>query len=171
METLTFNSFTKKIYVQSDLATVYQCWATESGISSWFLSRARYTDAAGRKRAAGEPIQAGDRYSWEWHNYDGGETGSILEANGRDHLQFSFAGPCKVSVDLEEDKAHTLVSLRQYDIPEDEASRLNIHFGCSNGWTFWLTNLKAYLEHGIVLNETEKDLRQVPLAGHIFVNI
>ena len=29
-----------------------------------------------------------------------------------------------------------------------------------NGWTFRLTNLKAYLEHGVLLNETEIDLRE-----------
>jgi len=48
---------------------------------------------------------------------------------------------------------------------------LEIHYGCSNGWTFWLANLKAYLEHGILLNETEIDLRGEELAGYEFVNM
>jgi hypothetical protein len=48
---------------------------------------------------------------------------------------------------------------------------MNIHVGCSNGWTFWLANLKAFLEHGILLNETTMDLREIPLANFQFVNI
>jgi hypothetical protein len=43
--------------------------------------------------------------------------------------------------------------------------------GCSNGWTFWLANLKAYLEHGILLHETEEDLRSYEHAAMIFVNM
>jgi hypothetical protein len=26
--------------------------------------------------------------------------------------------------------------------------------GCATGWTFWLANLKAWLEHGITLHAT-----------------
>ena len=171
METLTFDSFTKKIYVGADLPTVYRCWSTSSGITHWFLKRASYTYGPGSLRPTDEPVQAGDRYSWRWHNWEGEEAGTILEANGTDHILFTFSGECKVSVDLVSEGAKTLVSLRQFNIPTDEESRLNIYVGCSNGWTFWLTNLRAYLEHGIVLNETEQDLREIPQAGHIFVNI
>jgi len=62
-----------------------------------------------------------------------------------------------------------LVSLSQSEIPQDEKSKLEIFYGCSNGWTFWLANLKAYLEHGILLNETKIDLRGFDLAGYEFV--
>ncbi|MBT8252904.1 MAG: hypothetical protein HKN00_07420 [Flavobacteriaceae bacterium] len=64
-----------------------------------------------------------------------------------------------------------MLTLKQYDIPTDEKTKLEVHLGCSNGWTFWLTNLKAMLEHGIVLNETEIDLCDNKLAGWEFVNI
>jgi len=38
--------------------------------------------------------------------------------------------------------------------------------GCSNGWTFWMANLKAYLEHGITLHA--KGMKQSEVAD--FVN-
>lgn len=38
-------------------------------------------------------------------------------------------------------------------------------------WCCWLANLKAYLEHGILLNETEFDPRDIPLSGFEFVNM
>ena len=30
-----------------------------------------------------------------------------------------------------------------------------MHMGCRAGWVFFLTNLKAYLEHGIDLRTTD----------------
>ena len=49
----------------------------------------------------------------------------------------------------------TDVVLTQYEIPTDEAAKKNFFYGCSLGWSFWLVNLKAYLEHGIVLDEKD----------------
>ncbi|MBT8283480.1 MAG: SRPBCC domain-containing protein, partial [Muriicola sp.] len=74
-------------------------------------------------------------------------------------------------VKLEAEGDQVLVTLIQTNIPTDEKNKMNIHVGCSNGWTFWLANLKAYLEHGILLNETKNDLRNIPLASFHFVNI
>jgi len=171
MEKLSFDSFTKKIYVKTSLEKLYWCWATTEGISSWFLRNAQYITSNGQVRNSNEQIQAGDSYIWEWHNWDGKEKGTVLQANGKDFIEIVFAEPSKVSVTLEEKGAAVLVTLKQFDIPTDEKSMLDIHHGCSNGWTFWLANLKAYLEHGITLNETEFDLRNIPLAGYQFVNM
>ena len=171
MATLGFDSFTKKIFIKAPMEKLYWCWGTEAGICSWFLRKASYTTAKGSKRESASPIQPGDSYIWEWHNWDGQEEGEILEANGTDFIEFSFAGDCKVAVSLENKEAAVLVTLRQYNIPTDDKNKLNIHYGCSNGWTFWLANLKAYLEYGIHLNETEMDLRNIPLSGFEFVNM
>lgn len=171
MEKLSFDSFTKKIYIKTSLEKLYWSWATSEGISTWFLSKAQYFNEAGQLRNLDEQIQAGDSYIWEWHNWDGQEKGTVLKANGTDHIEIVFADPSKVSVTLEDKGTAVLLTLKQYDIPTDEESMLNIHHGCSNGWTFWLANLKAYLEYGILLNETEFDLRDIPLAGFQFVNM
>ncbi|WP_343488410.1 SRPBCC domain-containing protein [Allomuricauda sp. d1] len=172
MTALTFDSFIKKIYIKAPMDKLYWCWATKEGIETWFLRQATYTDKNGSQHAENDKIQAEDTYVWEWHNWDGQEKGTILKANGTDFLEFSFAGDvCKVSVTLEENKDAVLLTLRQFDMPTDEETKMNIYNGCSCGWTFWLANLKAYLEHGILLNETEFDLTDIPQAGHIFVNM
>ena len=172
MEKLSFASFTKKIYIKTSVDELYKCWATKEGICSWFLLNAEYIASSGEKRNAKANIQAGDTYTWEWYNWNGKESGTILKANGRDFLEFSFAGDiCKVSVSLEKQENSVLLTLKQYDMPVDEETKMNIYNGCSCGWTFWLTNLKAYLEHGIILNEKEFDLTDIPQAGHIFVNM
>jgi len=171
MEKLSFDSFTKKIHIKASMDKLYWSWATPEGITSWFLSSAKYVSPDGGLRNSTEQIQAGDTYTWEWHNWDGQEKGNVLQANGKDFIEISFAEVSKVSVSLEDKGTAVLLSLKQYEIPTDGESMLNIHHGCSNGWTFWLANLKAYLEHNVLLNETEFDLRDIPLAGFEFVNM
>jgi uncharacterized protein YndB with AHSA1/START domain len=170
MKELQWHSFEKKIYIDASLEHIYLLWATQSGITSWFLRDAKYMTKDHIERPKDALIQKGDTYKWNWHNWDGEGTGEILEANGTDFLVFSFEGS-KVSIKLEEKKGAIIVTLRQFEIPEDDASKLRVHFGCSNGWTFWLTNLKAYVEHGILLNETEKNLQEHELSGWVFVNM
>ena len=171
METLNFHSFTKKIYIKATPEKLYECWATINGICSWFLREASYNTSEGKSRSADELIQPGDHYLWRWHNWDGQEEGEVVLANGKDELEFTFAGRSKVHVQFSKSDGATLVVLRQYHIPTDEESKLHIHVGCSNGWTFWLANLKAFLEHGILLHEREVDLTSVPMAAFEFVNI
>ena len=171
MEKLTFDSFTKKIYIKAPMDKLYWCWGTAEGICSWFLRKATYTSGQGVSRSPQEYIQAGDSYTWEWHNWDGQESGKLLKADGQSYIEFSFAEVSKVSVSLETRGDAVLLTLKQFEIPMDEETKMNVYTGCSNGWTFWLANLKAYLEHGILLNETEFDLTNEPMAGHVFVNM
>lgn len=171
MEGLSFSEFTKRIYIRAPLQRIYTHWGTSEGICKWFLRDAEYRDTEGRRRNREEPVKAGDGYEWHWHNWDTPEKGKVTLANGRDELEFSFGGDSRVHISLREDSQAVLLSLRQYGIPTDEESKLTLHYGCSNGWTFWLANLKAYLEYGVLLHEREIDLRKFPLAGFEFVNM
>jgi len=72
---------------------------------------------------------------------------------------------------LEEKDNQVHVDLAQYDIPTDDATKFKIHCGCSNGWTFWLANLKAYLEHGILLHETESGSTNDKMSCGEYVNV
>ncbi len=170
MKKLAWDSFTKKIHIKASTEVLYQCWATQEGICSWFLKDAVF-ERKGKRIAADALIREGDVYTWKWHNWDGEETGKITKTNGTNLIQFSFAGEGVVTVTFEQKDHAVLLSLTQSKIPLDEKSKLEIFYGCSNGWTFWLTNLKAYVEHGILLNETEIDLRGFDLAGYEFVNM
>jgi len=171
MEGLSFSEFTKRIYIKAPLEKIYYHWGTTEGICKWFLRDANYRDTAGKERGREDPVLSGDHYVWHWHNWDATEKGVVTRANGCDEIEFTFAGVSHVCLNMEPGKNAVLLNLRQYGIPTDEESKLNLHYGCSNGWTFWLANLKAYLEFDIVLNETEVDLKKFPLAGFEFVNI
>lgn len=83
MEGLSFEEFTKKIYIAAPLSRIYRSWATEAGICAWFLSEAAYHAPDGSRRGPEELVQAGDRYTWKWHQFDGEESGTLLEADGK----------------------------------------------------------------------------------------
>tara|TARA_R110002073_G_scaffold72537_1_gene177368 strand:+ start:361298 stop:361810 length:513 start_codon:yes stop_codon:yes gene_type:complete len=170
MKKLPWDAFTKKIHINASLDKLYWCWATQEGICAWFLQNATYTRDE-KQLGVSDFLKPNDQYLWKWHNWDGKESGKIVDANGKNTVSFTFAGDCLVTVTLEEKDKVVLLTLTQSNIPLDEKSKMEIFYGCSNGWTFWLTNLKAYLEHGILLNETAIDLRGFDLAGYEFVNM
>lgn len=150
--------FTKRILIEKPIVSVYECWATKRKMEEWFLERADYKYAHSQDRKPDEAVQPGDEFVWKWHNWDFSEEGEILEANGKDKISFTFGAGGKVHVNLKERGNATEIILTQDDIPTDEKSKKEIFAGCSTGWTFWLTNLKAYLEHGITLHA--KGLKQ-----------
>ena len=148
-----WDTFTKRIHINSPIDSVYRSWATPSELETWFLKRARFrSDRV--ERNPDELIQKDDQFSWNWHNWDFTEEGTVLKANGRDSISFTFGDGGEVDVLLDASDEHTEVTLTQSDIPTDDESKMDIFVGCNSGWTFWLTNLKAYLEHGITLHAT-----------------
>lgn len=155
MENINWSLFNKKIKINTSLKEVYKHWTTPEFLSIWFLKEAVYTGQNGIIKAQNKQLKTNDSYTWKWHNYDGEEKGIVKEANGRDTIIFSFAGNTNVKVLLQEKDNQVHLELIQSEIPTDDATKFKVHCGCSNGWTFWLANLKAYLEHGILLHETE----------------
>lgn len=147
-----WNSFTKRIGINKSIELVYRCWAIKKEIETWFLEKADFS-AGNNLRQPDELVQKGDNFKWKWNNWDFTEEGQVLDANGKDIISFTFGTGGIVTVTLKEINDTTEVILTQEDIPTDEKSKLDIYVGCATGWTFWLTNLKAYLEHGITLHE------------------
>lgn len=149
-----WTTFSKRITINKEKDVVYKAWATPARLSEWFLEKAGFAKPDGEPRNPDEPVQQGDKYAWKWHNWDVTEEGKILEANGYDKLSFTFGEKSNVHISLIGKGTATEVELIQDKIPTDEKSRMNVYVGCSTGWTFWLANLKAWLEHGIKLNAT-----------------
>ena len=100
------------------------------------MSKTIYTSPDGKIKAVEKKITEGKSYSWEWHNWDGQEKEEITQANGKDFFEIIFVNFCQVSVSLKEYGTDVLLTLKQYDIPTDDNSKLNILCGCINGWTF-----------------------------------
>ncbi len=164
MENFDWTSFTKRIAIKSKRSDIYNAWTKPSEIEKWFLKQADFLDAAGKAIDKSAPAQKGHDYVWQWFIYDDVVKGEVLQANGRDFIQFTFEGPSIVDVKLTEVHDYVLVELTQKDIPLDDHSRQYVRLGCASGWAFYLVNLKSVYEGGLDLRN--KDERLTPMINN-----
>ena len=163
-KTPNWTSFRKRIVINTPIAKLYDAWAIPGNLTQWFLEEAIYIKPDGNQKPSSERIKEGDKHIWKWNNWDFKEEGNVLKANGKDGISFTFGAGGNVHINLKEVERGTELELMQDEIPVDEESKMNYYVGCSTGWTFWLANLKAWLEHGITLHvkglaqEETKDL-------------
>lgn len=157
-----WSSFTKRITIKAKPHDIYRAWATQSGLEKWFLRLAEFTKPDQSHRGKDYQVQKGDTYQWLWFGYtdDVNEKGRILEANGKDMLQFTFSGGSIVTVRIYIEN-EVIVELKQHDIGTTEEAIVNYHLGCSTGWTFYLANLKSILEGGVDLRNKNEAIANV----------
>lgn len=158
-----WSSFTLRIPIKANVQTIYEHWATRDGLESWFLRKAEFTRPDGIVRHKGSAAKQGDRYEWLWHGYgdDVVEKREVLEANGKDLFQFTFSGGCTVTISIFKELNSTIVELKQENIPLDEEPANNLCLNCSNGWVFYMTNLKSILEGGLDLRNKDVSIKSV----------
>ena len=92
METYTWNSFTRRININAPVSSIYEMWSTPASIEKWFLRQCKITAENGENKTGNDPLSKGDRYLWRWHGWSDEvqEKGTILEANGKDEVKFTF---------------------------------------------------------------------------------
>jgi uncharacterized protein YndB with AHSA1/START domain len=163
MSEYNWNEFTKRITVNSSSREIYNAWSTQTGLESWFLRKAEFTDRNKKLKARNISIEAGDTYEWTWFGYpdEVHEHHTILEANGDDHIKFRFSGGCIVSVTIKKENDETICELTQDMTPADQNKRQMFYIECGRGWTFYLTNLKSILEGGIDLRNKNEAIQSV----------
>ncbi|MFZ2905432.1 MAG: SRPBCC domain-containing protein, partial [Cyclobacteriaceae bacterium] len=157
-------SFALRITIKADPQRIYDAWATQQGLESWFLRKAEFTMPDGNIRDRSSHVDKGDAYEWLWFGYgdDTMERREVLEANGKNLLRFVFTGGCLVTVFIKHEHGETIAELKQENIPLEDDPKMNLCLNCSAGWTFYLTNLKSILEGGIDLrNKNDKILNVV----------
>ena len=163
MSNYDWSRFVTRINVNAPIEKLYWCWATREGMEYWFWRLSEFKKTGDTLRANDEFVQKEDAYRWRWHGWsdETTEEGSILDANGKDFLKFSFgkAGDCSVTIKNEE--GENIVELVQDNIPADEQGMHYWHLGCKTGWTFYLANLKSLLEGGIDLRNKNERIQRV----------
>ncbi|MBK9107580.1 MAG: SRPBCC domain-containing protein [Saprospiraceae bacterium] len=158
MNNFDWTRFTRKIAVKAKISEIYKAWTTVSELEKWFLSEALFYNAQQTPINRNESIETGMSYEWRWYLYDVTERGRITEANGKDFLQFTFAGECLVDIQLLSQDDYVIVELTQKNIPTDDKSKQGIRLGCSTGWSFFLVNLKSVYEGGLDLRNKDPQL-------------
>jgi len=157
--------FKKKVFIKTPPEQVFRAWATAEHIRQWFIAKADNIGPDGRPRQAAELVQPGDQYFWQWHQ-DLNASGTILEVVENQRLKFTFGDKTPdseeqilvtVTLSASEDGGETLLELTQENMADTPAAQVGWHLGCNLGWSFFITNLKGWLEHGIDLRETDPD--------------
>jgi uncharacterized protein YndB with AHSA1/START domain len=152
---MDWSQFTRKIRIKASINDVYQAWVDREKISTWFLKSAvQLNPIDGRSH-----VSNGDVVEWRWNNYENPAEIEILEANDQGSFKFTFGYGMTVKVAFSKENDYTIVTLTQYNIPTGEESKMNFHVGCRQAWSTWLMNLKSWLEHGILLHDSDLGLR------------
>ena len=159
MNNFNWNTFTKKIAIKANILDLYNAWTIPQEIEKWFLSKAVFHKPNGEQVLKDENIEQSDSYAWSWYLYDIVETGKIIQANGKDMMQFSFAGNCIVEIKFTQSQDDVIIALTQSNIPTDNQSKRGIRLGCDSGWSFFLVNLKSVYEGGIDLRNKNNNLK------------
>jgi len=155
MNNFDWTSFTKRIAIKASLSEIYEAWSVAANLEKWFLERVIFRDATGNQLEQINPEENGMQYDWYWYLDPTPMHGEILKANGKDFLQFTFEGTSMVDVTLSTLHEYVIVELRHHHIPQDDHSKQYIRLGCSNGWAFYLHNLKSVYEGGLDLRNKD----------------
>ena len=160
---MTFNwtKFEKQVFIKAPGQDVFNAWAIPDEFIRWFIAEANYTKKGQGKRANTECIGPGDHYHWRWHQ-DLEATGIICDVVPNEQIRFTFGKQSPesdvdviVTVQVEElEDGVTKLSLLQENMADTPYGR-HYHLSCNLGWSFFMTNLKGLLEHGIDLRETD----------------
>lgn len=161
MKNFDWTKFTRKIAVKAPIETVYKAWTRPEELEKWFLSDATYRNDEGSKISKDQNIKGGYSYEWQWYLYPETEHGKVIDTNGKDHIQFTFAGDCRVDIDLKTFEDKTIVTLSQKNIPTDDKSKVTVRLGCDKGWSFYLVNLKSVYEGGLDLRNKDPKIGSV----------
>jgi len=157
MNNFDWTSFTKRIAIKSSLSEIYEAWTVAANLEKWFLERVVF-QTNGNLLENTSAVKSGFQYDWYWYLDATPMRGEILSANGKDFLQFTFEGSSLVDINLSTLDEYVIVELRHHNIPQDNNSKQHIRLGCSNGWAFYLHNLKSVYEGGIDLRNKDKKL-------------
>ncbi len=148
---MNLNTFDLSVFVEVPAAKVTKAWKTAAGMQSWFLATANFVTDEGDARSANNPCRAEDMYWWEWLDQSV-ETGTIIESSSS-HLKFTYGQSVEVCVRWNSIADGTLIILSQTQVNDDLDELIRTYTSTLQSWTFYLTNLKAHLEHGIDLRD------------------
>ncbi len=152
--------FTLRITIKASIDSIFDHWIYPEKIEQFFLEKADFTTAHNTARNKNAKIEKGDAYTWKWQGSDIIASGVVLDNNQSNGVAFSFFN-CTVAIKVYEFEGEHMLELTQSNIPTDEASKVNLHIGCTRGWTFYMTNLKSIMESGIDLRNRNEKLGDV----------
>ena len=137
--------FTLKVRIKATPQKVFAAWTYGPTLASWFPEKAEV-----------EPKKGGRFFLQFLHENDQLDA-EITAITKNRRLVFPFGSKGEeVEVKVRKQGTRTICELTQYNMKTGPTDKVQMHMGCRAGWTFFLTNLKAYLEHGVDLREHDR---------------
>lgn len=153
-ENFNMHRFTHAIYLNSPVETVYEFAATPSGVTKWFIGKAKYFYKDNNIRLGNEFAEKGDSFLWTWLNKDLELKGIVTESVKDKIFQFTFSPLYIVTIMLLSEGNKTKLTLSQEYQESADRNDLN-YINCCTCWVFFLTNLKSVIENSIDLREKD----------------
>lgn len=139
-----WSRFVLRIEIAASPERVFRAWTEANEVQSWFANRAE-----------SEPKKGG-RYYLEFLGGDIADM-KFLDLRKPSRVVFTFGHKGEtVAVKIRKSGKGTVCELEQAGMSTSPKSRVHMHMGCKTGWVFFLTNLKAWLEHGVDLRSHDK---------------
>ena len=138
-----WTQFTLRIVIKAAPEKIFKAWTDDKIITKWFPIKAQI-----------EPKKNGRIYM-EW------VAGDKLDAKVREVVKnqkfvFDFGNQGeRVSVKIKRDGKVSILELKQFNMQTTPKMKVGMHMGCKQGWTFFMANLKGFLEHGIDLRSPD----------------
>lgn len=145
-----WSQFKLRLLINKPVSRVFEAWTSDRIVSRWFT-----------EKTVIEPRKNGRLY-FEWLAGESMEAKVIAIARNR-YFTFPFGSKGeRVTVRFRKAGAGCVCEIHQYNMKTTPESKWGMHKGCLQGWTFFLANLKAYLEHGIDLrgHDPKRSYRQ-----------
>lgn len=134
-----WTQFKLRIFIKKPVSAVFKAWTDDKIVSKWFT-----------EKTVIEPKRNGRVYL-EWSTGDKWET-KVVSISKNKSFTFPFgSNDERVTVRVKKDGRGCVCEIHQYNMATSPKSKWEMHRSCLQGWTFFLANLKAYLEHGIDL--------------------
>ncbi len=168
-----WTGFVQAIHAKVSPAEAWRRLATPAGISSWFTGKTEVRRGE-RLLPPDEQLAVGDHITFTWFvpapaekrtpespTVAATELDAVLEVEpGRRlrHAWYEGKGWIEYRVLTDRADGRVTVELEQRMDPANDFAMLEgAYVGCREGWAFYLTNLKAVLEHGVDLREATPD--------------
>ena len=144
-----WTKFTLRVLIAAPREKVWEAWT--SGLARWFPVAGEIEPRKGGKVVL-QFLFPEDKLEDE-----------VISATKGQRIVFPFGSHGEqVEVRLRKQGGGTLCELTQSDMRTTAQDKVQMHMGCRQGWTFFLANLKAWLEHGVDLrsHDPKRSYRQ-----------
>ena len=146
------------VFYDDPATDVYRRWTTAEGMRSFWADEVACVAPDGSRRAPTSAFRTGDSVDLTFTTARSTRL-QILDLEDGRFLLFRFGedyGWVKVAFSEEGDR--TRLTLRQFGLPDDDASQWSVHAHARGWWIFNLLNLKAILRHGVDLRVRRPDV-------------